>query len=181
MEILNSLMQAATPAVILCTFIGTLVGIIAAAIPGFTILMAVILVFPFTFSMSPLEGLATLMGVYVGGFSGGQVAGILLGIPGTPSSICTVFDGYPMARSGRAGEALGIGIFSSFIGGLIGVASLILFLKPMAEFGLRFGPWEIFSLVLFSLTLIASLGGKSFFKGLFGGFFRSDARCGRDR
>lgn len=171
MEILTSLLQAATPAVFLCTFIGTLVGIIAAAIPGFTILMAVILVFPFTFSMSPLEGLATLMGVYVGGFSGGQVAGILLGIPGTPSSICTVFDGYPMAKSGRAGEALGLGIFSSFIGGLIGVASLILFLKPMADFGLQFGPWEIFSLVLFSLTLIASLGGQSFFKGLFGGFF----------
>ena len=171
MEFLGALGQVADPAVLFATFIGTLVGIIAAAIPGFTILMAVILVFPFTFSMSPLMGLSTLMGVYVGGFSGGQVAGILLGIPGTPSSICTVFDGYPMARKGRAGEALGIGIFSSFIGGLIGVACLILFLKPMADFGLKFGPWEIFSLVLFSLTLIASLGGQSFFKGMIGGFF----------
>ena len=72
MEFLGALGQVADPAVLFATFIGTLVGIIAAAIPGFTILMAVILVFPFTFSMSPLMGLSTLMGVYVGGFSGGQ-------------------------------------------------------------------------------------------------------------
>ncbi len=152
-------------------FIGTFFGIVAGAIPGFTILMAVILVFPFTFSMSPLEGLSTMIGVYVGGGAGGQVSGILLGIPGTPSSICTVFDGYPLAQKGKAGLALGLGIFGSFFGGLIGVLSLVLLLKPAAEFGLKFGPWEMFSLVLFSLTLIASLGEKSFLKGLIGGAF----------
>ena len=162
--------QTATLNVLLFSFLGTLAGIIAAAIPGFTILMAVVLVFPFTFAMTPLEGLATLIGVYVGGFSGGQISGILLGIPGTPSSICTVFDGYPMAKKGKAGEALGIGIFSSFIGGIIGGIVMVLFIKPVAEFGLRFGPWEIFSLVFFSLTLIATLGGKSFFKGMAAGF-----------
>ena len=151
------------------TFAGTFVGIVAAAIPGFTIVMAVVLVFPFTFAMTPLEGLSTLMGVYVGGYSGGQIAGILLGIPGTPSSVCTIFDGYPMAQSGRAGEALGLGIFSSFIGGLIGAAVLILFIHPIGKLALKFGPWEMFSLILFSLTLIASLGSQSFFKGLFGG------------
>jgi putative tricarboxylic transport membrane protein len=162
--------QTATINVLLFSFLGTLAGIIAAAIPGFTILMAVVLVFPFTFAMTPLEGLATIIGVYVGGFSGGQIAGILLGIPGTPSSICTVFDGYPMAKNGRAGEALGIGIFASLIGGLIGGIVMVLFIKPVAEFGLRFGPWEIFSLVFFSLTIIATLGGKSFFKGMASGF-----------
>lgn len=152
-------------------FIGTFVGIVAGAIPGFTILMAIILVFPFTFSMSPLEGLSTMIGVYVGGGAGGQVSGVLLGIPGTPSSICTVFDGYPLAQKGKAGLALGLGIFSSFFGGIIGVLALVLLLKPAAEFGLKFGPWEMFSLVLFSLTLIASLGDKSFLKGLLGGVF----------
>ncbi len=152
-------------------FAGTFMGIVAGAIPGFTILMAVILVFPFTFSMSPLEGLSTMIGVYVGGGAGGQVSGILLGIPGTPSSICTVFDGYPLAQKGKAGLALGLGIFGSFFGGIIGVLSLTLLLKPAAEFGLKFGPWEMFSLVLFSLTLIASLGEKSFLKGLLGGVF----------
>ena len=162
--------QSLSWGVLLYAFLGTLAGIIAAAIPGFTILMAVVLVFPFTFSMTPLEGLSTLIGVYVGGYSGGQISGILLGIPGTPSSICTVFDGYPMAKAGRAGEALGIGIFASFFGGILGGIAMVLFIKPVAEFGLKFGPWEIFGLVLFSLTLIATLGGKSFSKGMVSGF-----------
>ncbi|MBQ5767022.1 MAG: tripartite tricarboxylate transporter permease [Burkholderiaceae bacterium] len=162
--------QAFSWNVMFLAFVGTLVGIVAAAIPGFTILMAIVLVFPFTFAMSPLEGLSTLIGVYVGGFSGGQISGILLGIPGTPSSICTVFDGYPMAKSGRAGEALGLGIFSSFFGGIIGGIIMVLFIKPVSEFGLKFGPWELFGLIFFSLTLIASLGGKSFFKGMASGF-----------
>lgn len=167
---LQVLGQAFSFNVLLFSLLGTLAGIIAAAIPGFTILMAIVLVFPFTFAMTPLEGLATLIGVYVGGYSGGQISGILLGIPGTPSSICTVFDGYPMAKAGRAGEALGLGIFASFIGGILGGVVMVLFIKPVAEFGLKFGPWEIFGLILFSLTLIASLGGKSFFKGMASGF-----------
>ncbi|MCD8340027.1 MAG: tripartite tricarboxylate transporter permease, partial [Burkholderiales bacterium] len=133
-------------------------------------LMAIVLVFPFTFSMTPLEGLSTLIGVYVGGYSGGQISGILLGIPGTPSSICTVFDGYPLAKQGRAGEALGIGIFASFIGGILGGIVMVLFIKPVSEIGLKFGPWELFGLVLFSLTLIATLGGRSFWKGMCSGF-----------
>lgn len=162
--------QAFSLNVMFLAFIGTLVGIVAAAIPGFTILMAIVLVFPFTFAMSPLEGLSTLIGVYVGGFSGGQISGILLGIPGTPSSICTVFDGYPMAKQGRAGEALGLGIFASFFGGIIGGIVMVLFIKPVSEFGLLFGPWELFGLIFFSLTLIASLGGRSFFKGMASGF-----------
>ncbi len=156
--------------VLFFSFLGTLAGIIAAAIPGFTILMAIVLVFPFTFAMTPLEGLSTLIGVYVGGYSGGQISGILLGIPGTPSSICTVFDGYPLAKQGRAGEALGIGIFASFIGGILGGIVMVLFIKPVSEIGLKFGPWELFGLVLFSLTLIATLGGKSFWKGMCSGF-----------
>lgn len=168
---LSFLEQSFSWSVLLFSFIGTLAGIIAAAIPGFTILMAIVLVFPFTFSMTPLEGLSTLIGVYVGGFSGGQISGILLGIPGTPSSICTVFDGFPMAKAGRAGEALGIGIFASFFGGIIGGIIMVLFIKPVAEIGLMFGPWELFGLVLFSLTLIASLGGKNFWKGMTSGFF----------
>ena len=153
----------------LLTFLGTVVGIVAAAIPGITITMAIVLTFPFTFTMTPIEGLSTLMGVYVGGYSGGLISGILLGIPGTPSSICTVFDGHPMARKGEAGKALGLGILSSFFGGLIGVLMLIIFVIPIGNFALKFGPWEMFSLILFSLTLIASLSSGSFSKGLIGG------------
>ena len=104
--------------------LGTFVGLLAGAIPGFTIAMAVVLVLPFTFAMSPVQGLATMIAVYVGGLSGGLMSGILTGIPGTPSSVATTFDGYPLAKSGKPGLALGIGVWSSFFGGVI--ASLVL-------------------------------------------------------
>ena len=81
--------------------IGVAGGLIAGAIPGFTIAMAVVLTLPFTFSMPPEQGVSTMVAVMVGGLSGGLMAGILTGIPGTPSSVATTFDGFPMARSGN--------------------------------------------------------------------------------
>jgi putative tricarboxylic transport membrane protein len=127
--------------------------------------MAVILTLPFTFGMTPLQGSATMMGVFVGGYSGGLISGTLLGIPGTPSSVATTFDGFPMARQGKPGLALGVGIWSSFFGGIIGAVFLVLFAPPIALFGLKFGPWEFFSLVAFALTIIASLASESMLKG----------------
>ena len=150
---------------VLLIFAGTFAGIVAGAIPGFTIAMAVILTLPFTFGMTPLQGSATMMGVFVGGYSGGLISGTLLGIPGTPSSVATTFDGFPMARQGKPGLALGVGIWSSFFGGLIGAVLLVLFAPPIALFGLKFGPWEFFSLIIFALTIIASLSGDSMLKG----------------
>ena len=85
--------------------VGVAGGLIAGAIPGFTIAMAVVLTLPFTFSMPPEQGLATMVSVLVGGLSGGLMAGILTGIPGTPSSVATTFDGFPMARKGQPGLA----------------------------------------------------------------------------
>jgi putative tricarboxylic transport membrane protein len=150
---------------VLLIFVGTFAGIVAGAIPGFTIAMAVILTLPFTFGMTPLQGSATMMGVFVGGYSGGLISGTLLGIPGTPSSVATTFDGFPMARQGKPGLALGVGIWSSFFGGLIGAVLLVLFAPPIALFGLKFGPWEYFALIVFALTIIASLAGESMLKG----------------
>jgi len=145
--------------------VGTLAGIVAGAIPGFTITMAIVLTLPFTFGMSPVEGLSTMLGVFVGGFSGGLISGTLLGIPGTPSSVATTFDGFPMARRGQPGLALGVGVWSSFFGGLVGAMLLMTFAPPLALIGLWFGPWEYFSLIVFALTIIASLSGDSLLKG----------------
>lgn len=145
--------------------VGTLAGIVAGAIPGFTITMAIVLTLPFTFGMSPVEGLSTMLGVFVGGFSGGLISGTLLGIPGTPSSVATTFDGFPMARRGQPGLALGVGVWSSFFGGLVGAVLLMSFAPPLALIGLWFGPWEYFSLIVFALTIIASLSGDSLLKG----------------
>jgi putative tricarboxylic transport membrane protein len=149
--------------------LGVAAGLIAGAIPGFTITMAVVLTLPFTFGMSPIQGLATMLGVFVGGLSGGLMAGILTGIPGTPSSVATTFDGFPMARQGQPGLALGIGVWASFCGGIISAVLLMTLAPQLARVGLEFGPWDFFSLVMFALTITASLSGDNLVKGLIAG------------
>ena len=149
--------------------IGVAGGLIAGAIPGFTIAMAVVLTLPFTFGMPPAQGLATMVSVLVGGLSGGLMAGILTGIPGTPSSVATTFDGFPMARAGRPGLALGIGVWSSFCGGIISAVLLVTLSPQLARIGLEFNPWDYFMLVMFALTITASLSGKHLIKGLIAG------------
>jgi putative tricarboxylic transport membrane protein len=151
--------------------LGVAAGLIAGAIPGFTITMAVVLTLPFTFGMSPIQGLATMIGVFVGGLSGGLMAGILTGIPGTPSSVATTFDGFPLARKGRPGLALGIGVWASFFGGVISAVLLITVAPQLARIGLEFGPWDFFALVMFALTITASLSGDNLVKGLIAGAF----------
>lgn len=150
-------------------FLGTTAGLIAGSIPGFTIAMAVVLTLPFTFGMSPVEGLSTMIGVFVGGLSGGLMSGMLTGIPGTPSSIATTFDGFPMARNGRPGLALGLGVWSSFFGGIFSAVLLVTLAPSLAKIGLEFGPWDYFALVLFALTITASLSGETLIKGIIAG------------
>ena len=149
--------------------IGVTAGLIAGAIPGFTIAMAVVLTLPFTFSMPPEQGLATMVSVLVGGLSGGLLAGILTGIPGTPSSVATTFDGFPLARSGQPGLALGIGVWSSFFGGIFSAICLMTLAPQLALIGLEFHPRDYFMLVIFALTITASLAGKKLVKGLIAG------------
>ena len=134
--------------------VGVAAGLIAGAIPGFTIAMAVVLTLPFTFGMSAHLGLATMISVLVGGLSGGLMAGILTGIPGTPSSVATTFDGFPMARNGEPGLALGIGVWSSFCGGIISAVLLMTMAPQLAKIGLEFNPRGYFMLVMLSLIHI---------------------------
>ena len=146
--------------------IGVLFGIVGGSIPGFTVTMAILVVFPFTFAMDPVSGVSLMVGVFVGGYSGGIVSGVMLGIPGTPSSITTVYDGYPMAQKGEPGRALGIGVASSFLGTLISVAVLVFFGPLIASFSMNFRPWEITALIVFALTLVAGLSSGALLKGL---------------
>jgi putative tricarboxylic transport membrane protein len=156
---------------LLLMLIGVLFGIIAGAIPGFTVTMAVVLTLPFTFGMPPVAGLSTMLGVYVGGLSGGLISGMLMGIPGTPASVATTFDGFPAVRKGQAGLALGLGIWSSFFGGLFGACVLATLAPTIASIGLEFEPWALFSLIIFALTITASLAGDNLVKGLIAGNF----------
>lgn len=150
-------------------FLGTLVGLIGGALPGVTITMTIIIVLPFTFGLDPLQGLATMTGVYVGGSAGGAITAALIGIPGTPSAITSTFDGFPMTQKGQPGRAIWLGIWSSFLGGLLGGIFLIGATGPLAAIALEFGPWEYFSLFVFALSMVAGLTEGSLIKGLLSG------------
>lgn len=176
-NVLLALAEVASWETLLLMIAGVGAGLLAGSIPGFTIAMAVVLTLPFTFAMPPVQGLATMISVLVGGLSGGLMSGILTGIPGTPSSVATTFDGFPMARRGDPGLALGLGVWSSFCGGMISAVMLVLFAPQLARIGLEFQPWDFFMLVIFALTVTASLAGENLIKGLIAGalglFFRT--------
>ncbi len=157
------------PPTLLAMLGGIAAGLVGGAIPGITITMTIILVLPFTFGMDPLQGLATMIAVYVGGESGGLVSAALLGIPGTPSAVATTFDAFPMARKGEPGRAVWLGIWASLLGGLLAGIPLVVGAVELAALALRFGPWEYFSLFVLTLAVVAGLAEQSLLKGLLSG------------
>lgn len=166
---LSGLQLATSFNAILYILLGVVLGIIFGATPGISTTMGIALTLPMTYAMSLENGLALLLGVFVGGVSGGLITAILINVPGTPASIATTFDGYPMAKNGEAGKALGVGLLFSFYGGIFSWVVLIFLSPVLARFALKLGPTEYFAIALFSLTLIASLSGKSLLKGLISG------------
>jgi len=159
LEVLSS------PSLVFLVLLGTALGITVGAIPGLTGAMLISLSLPLTFGMDGQSALAFLVAMYVGSVSGGLITATLLRMPGTPASIITTLDGYPMAQSGRAGRALGLGIGASFIGGILSWIALALVAKPIAELSTVLGPWEFFALVLMSLVLVVGVSGKSLTRG----------------
>ncbi|WP_344071306.1 tripartite tricarboxylate transporter permease, partial [Prauserella alba] len=156
-----------SPMTFLLVTFGVLVGIVFGSIPGLTATMAVAVFLPLTFAMDLSEGLALLIGLYVGGISGGMVPAALLKLPGTPSSVATTFDAYPMAQQGFAEKALKIGIVASLIGGVISLLVLYFFAPVLSGVAIEFGPVEKFLIILFALTIIASISEKSLLIGIF--------------
>lgn len=146
-------------------------GIVFGSIPGLSATMAIALFLPVSYSLSPVMGMTMLVSIYIGGVSGGLISAILLKMPGTPSSVATCFDGYPMTQKGQAVKALGVGVFFSFMGTLVSIIALIFIAPNLADIALKFGDFEYFSIAVFSLTMIASLSGDSMIKGLLSGVF----------
>ncbi len=155
----------ANPSLWLLIFGGCFFGIVFGAIPGLTGALAVTLLLPFTYSMSDVNGITLLVAVYVGSISGGLISAILLNIPGTPASIATTFDGSPMAKQGRAGDALLIGVFSSAIGGIFSGVCLVVIAPLLAKIALVFGAWEYFAMGVMGLCVVVSLCAKDRVKG----------------
>ena len=153
------------PVLLVLIFVGCFFGIVFGAIPGLTGALAVTLLLPFTYSMTSTYGITLLIAVYVGSISGGLISAVLLNIPGTPASVATTFDGSPMARKGRAGDALLIGVFSSFLGGIFSGLCLVMIAPKLAKIALVFGPWEYFGMGLMGLSVVVSLCAKDRVKG----------------
>ena len=149
--------------------LGVFFGMVFGAIPGLTASLAVTLILPFTYAMVAQNGLTTLIGIYVGGISGGLVSAILLNIPGTPSSLVTCFDGSPLARQGKAHDALSLGVFASLFGGVFSALALIIIAPQLAKIALLFGPWEYFAMGVMGLAVVVSLcSTDDLLKGLIG-------------
>ena len=152
---------------ILAVAIGLVIGIIIGAIPGLNVPMAVALLLPLTFAMSPITGLALLLGVYKGGTYGGSISAILINTPGAPAAAATVIDGYPLAQQGKAGKALRASIYGSVLGEFFADLILITLAAQIASVALKFGPAEKFALVVFALSTIAVISSENKLKGVF--------------
>lgn len=167
--LLTAFQVALTAEAILAVAAGTLLGLVFGAIPGLTFSVALALVLPMTFALDSASAIGLLLGTYIGGMTGGSVSAILLGIPGTPSSAATVTDGFAMTSKGQASLALGTAVIVSTFGGLISLMIMMVSVDLVARMAIRFGPAEIFALVLFGLSTICAMSQKSLFKGLIAG------------
>ena len=152
--------------VVVMVILGTLGGLLIGVLPGMGPLMGIVLLTPIAFYLDQVAAMGLLIAVYVGGSCGGAISAILLRIPGTPLAAATLLDGHPMAAKGRSGEAIGLAVAASSVGGVIGGLFLV-FLSPLlAAIALRFGPFEYFALTLMGMLSVSVVSRGSALKGL---------------
>lgn len=167
--ITNAAVAAVSPLNLAICLLGTVVGIVIGALPGFTSTMGVALFIPFSYSMPPATGMIFLASIYCSSTYGGSISAILINTPGTPSAVITTIDGYEMTKNGEGGRALAMAVFSSLVGGLFSAMALLLIAPPLARLVLLFGPVEIFYLAIFGLSIIVGFSKGSLIKGLISG------------
>lgn len=171
MYLLNGFYEVITPFNLLIVLLGSLLGTLVGVLPGLGPTSAIAILLPVTTVLDPTQGLMMMAGIYYGSMYGGSTTAILMNIPGESSSVPTTLDGYPLAKKGRAGAALGIAAIGSFIAGIIGLIGLVLFAPILADQALKFGPPEYFTLMLVALIILFNLTGFSFKKSLIMGLF----------
>jgi len=154
------------PVNLLYCFIGCFIGTLIGVLPGIGPTGAVSILLPVTFKISPVSSIILLSGIYYGAMYGGSTTSILVNVPGEAASVVTCLDGYQMARQGRAGPALGIAAFGSFIAGTFSVIGLMFLSYPLSKFALAFGPPEYTALIILGMTILTYLAQKSMIKAL---------------
>ena len=165
-HIMNGFLVATTPINLWYTFVGVFLGTIVGVLPGIGPSASIALLIPITFGMNPTSALIMMCGIYYGTKYGGSTTAILIRTPGEAASVMTAIDGYEMAKKGRAGAALAVSAIGSFIAGTLGVLGLTLFAVPLSSMALKFGPAEYFTLMVFAMTAVSTLTGKSVAKGM---------------
>ena len=166
MTLADAFLNLLAPATFALMLGGVVVGIAVGVMPGITAGMLMALTLPFTYKMASVDAIVLLVSMFVGGVSGGLVTATLMRIPGEPNAIMTTLDGYPLARKGFPGRALGLGNAASIVGGVLSWVALVLLTEPLARLAVVLGPWENFALVLTALVLVSSLSQGSMLKGL---------------
>jgi putative tricarboxylic transport membrane protein len=165
-HILNGFAVCLQPINLWYTFVGCFLGTIIGVLPGIGPSATIALLIPMTYGMNPTSALIMMCGIFYGARYGGSTTAILINTPGEASSVMTTLDGYQMAKNGRAGAALAIAAIGSFIAGTLGVIGLTLFALPLTAMALKFGPAEYFTLMVFAMTAVSSLAGKSIGKAI---------------
>ena len=170
MDIFNNLATgfavALAPINLLYCFLGSFIGTAIGVLPGLGPPATIALLLPVTYGIPATSAVILLAGIFYGAMYGGSTTSILLNIPGEAASVVTCLDGYQMARQGRAGAALAISAFGSFIAGTLSIVGLMLLAPPLAAFAIKFGPPENFSLLVLGLMMVGYLAGASMTKGL---------------
>lgn len=169
MDVLKALFESMGPLDLAMNFMGVMIGMIVGALPGLGSVIAITICLPFTFGMDSVPAVALLLGVYCGSICGGSISAILINTPGTPQSAATSMDGYPMAKAGQAGKAIGWALSASILGGVFSCVVLAFAAPQIAKFALQFGALETFALILMGLTCISSVSAGNQFKGLAAG------------
>ena len=164
--ILQGFLNCITIDTLLLIIAGVLVGIIFGAIPGLSGTLGIILFLPLTRVLDLTNSVVFLTGIFIGGEFGGSISAILIGTPGTNSAVCTMIEGYPLAKQGHARRALMMAFGASTVGGLLSAFSLLFLAPTLAKYTLEFGAPEYFAIAIFGLSIIASVSGKSIEKGL---------------
>ena len=170
MESLINLLQGFATALsaqnLIYCFMGVLLGTIVGVLPGLGGVTTMVLLLPLTYTMDSATAMIMLAGVYYGSMYGGSTTAILMNMPGESPAMVTTFDGYKMAKKGRAGAALAISAYGSFFAGTVGVVGIMLFSPFLAKAALKFGPPEFFAISVLGFVLLSNLTGKSFIKSL---------------
>ncbi|MFZ5943250.1 MAG: tripartite tricarboxylate transporter permease [Bacillota bacterium] len=156
---------AITPMNILYCLIGVVSGTIIGALPGLGPSAGLAVLLPITFGSDPVSGIIMLAGIYYGAMYGGSITSILINTPGDSAAVMTTLDGYPLAQQGKAGPAMGMAAFSSFIGGTVSVIAFTFLAPALAKAALSFGPPEYFALMVLGLTTLAGMTGENPVKG----------------